>query len=74
MSVKRDKIGLSAQAKLISSTYLLVKPVGRGRYQLWLKVGVQEFPVGPLYSKSEADWYDQMLAKALDRLVNQITT
>lgn len=42
--------------------------------QVWLKIGVQYFPVGSaMETQEEADWYAEQLRNALKRVVDSVT-
>jgi len=48
--------------------YVLVTKVKRGLWQVNLNVGVQRFLLGQWETKTEANWFRDMLCIALDKV------
>jgi len=47
-----------------------ILPAGE-EFQVWLKIGVQSFPVGMTMNREEAEWYANQLNVALEKLIHE---
>ena len=48
-----------------------IRPAGEGEFQVWLKIGIQSFPIGVSANREESLWYANQLSFALEKYVDE---